>query len=87
MGVDLSAPEITMPRLLAELRSERAQTRSQALCTLSKIKAPEAWPAITRSLLRDADDEVARSAWRAAVALVPDSWGRTWPTNWPRSSG
>jgi hypothetical protein len=29
----------------------------------------EAWPAITRSLLRDSDDEVARSAWRAAVAL------------------
>jgi HEAT repeat protein len=63
--------EITVPKLLAELRSERAQARSQALHTLSKIKDAGAWPAITRSLLRDADDEVARSAWRAAVALVP----------------
>lgn len=63
--------EITMPRLLAELRSERAQARSQALHTLSKIGDKNAWPAITRSLLHDADDEVARSAWRAAVVLVP----------------
>lgn len=63
---------ITVPRLLAELRSDRAQARSQALHTLSKIGDVGAWPAITRSLLRDADDEVARSAWRAAVALVPD---------------
>jgi HEAT repeat protein len=65
--------EITVPRLLAELRSERAQARSQALHTLSKIKDSGAWPAITRSLLRDADDEVARSAWRAAVVLVPEA--------------
>jgi HEAT repeat protein len=64
--------EITVPRLLEELCSERAQARSQALHTLSKIKDARAWPAITRSLLRDADDEVARSAWRAAVVLVPD---------------
>ena len=64
--------EITVPRLLAELRSERAQARSQALHTLSKIRDSSAWPAITRSLLCDPDDEVARSAWRAAVVLVPD---------------
>jgi len=64
-------PEITVPRLLAELRSERAQARSQALHTLSKIGDGDTWPAITRSLLHDADDEVARSAWRAAVVLVP----------------
>lgn len=63
--------EITVPRLLAELRAERAQARSQALHTLSKIGEGNAWPAITRSLLHDADDEVARSAWRAAVVLVP----------------
>jgi HEAT repeat protein len=63
--------EVTVPRLLAELRSERAQARSQALHTLSKIKDAGTWPAITRSLLRDSDDEVARSAWRAAVVLVP----------------
>lgn len=64
--------EMTVPGLLAELHSERAQARSQALHTLSKIKDSRAWPAITRSLLRDSDDEVARSAWRAAVVLVPE---------------
>jgi HEAT repeat protein len=64
-------PEITLPKLLMQLRSECAQARSQALHTLSKIKDASVWPAITRSLLRDPDDEVARSAWRAAVALVP----------------
>jgi hypothetical protein len=41
------------------------------LHTLSKIGDGNAWPAITRSLLHDADDEVARSAWRAAVIVVP----------------
>ncbi|WP_167108235.1 HEAT repeat domain-containing protein [Amycolatopsis granulosa] len=63
--------EITVPRLLAELGSQRAQARSQALHTLSKIGDKSAWPALTSSFLRDADDEVARSAWRAAVILVP----------------
>ncbi len=62
---------VTVPRLRAELRSARAQARSQALHTLSKIGDGSAWPAITRALLHDADDEVARSAWRAAVVLVP----------------
>jgi HEAT repeat protein len=65
-------PELTVPRLIAELRSTRAQARSQALHTLSKIGDPSAWPAITRALLRDSDDNVAQSAWRAAVVLVPD---------------
>lgn len=64
--------EAVVPRLLAELRSANAQARSQALHTLSKIGDASAWPAITRSLLRDADDEVARSACRAAVVLVPE---------------
>nr|WP_225851929.1 HEAT repeat domain-containing protein [Micromonospora sp. AMSO12t] len=62
----------TLPKLVDELRSERAQARSQALHTLSKIGDRQAWPAITRALLTDADDEVARSAWRAAVVLVPE---------------
>nr|WP_249346172.1 HEAT repeat domain-containing protein [Microbispora sp. H11081] len=66
------APSETVPRLVGELRSERAQARSQALHTLSKIGDRGAWPAITRELLTDADDEVARSAWRAAVVLVPE---------------
>ncbi|MFG1879824.1 HEAT repeat domain-containing protein [Sphaerisporangium sp. NPDC049003] len=63
---------MTVPVLLDEVRSERAQARSQALHTLSKIGDRRAWPAITRELLSDADDEVARSAWRAAVVLVPE---------------
>jgi HEAT repeat protein len=63
--------QIAVPKLLAELHSECSQARSQALHTLSKIKDADTWPAITRSLLRDSDDEVARSAWRAAVVLVP----------------
>ncbi|REF00777.1 HEAT repeat domain-containing protein [Thermomonospora umbrina] len=66
---------VTIPRLVDELRSERAQARSQALHTLSKIGDRRAWPAITRALLTDADDEVARSAWRAAVVLVPEGEG------------
>ncbi|MFI6287154.1 HEAT repeat domain-containing protein [Streptomyces sp. NPDC051018] len=63
---------LTVPALVREVRSERAQARSQALHTLSKIGDRTAWPAITRALLADSDDEVARSAWRAAVALVPE---------------
>jgi HEAT repeat protein len=69
------ASALTLPRLLGELRSDRAQARSQALHTLSKIGDGRAWPAITRELLTDADDEVARSAWRAAVVLVPEGEG------------
>ncbi|MEP7314746.1 MAG: HEAT repeat domain-containing protein [Pseudomonadota bacterium] len=64
-------PEQVVPRLLQEVRSTVRQARSQALHTLSKIKAPGTWSAITPALLRDADDEVARSAWRTAVVLVP----------------
>ncbi|WP_063734476.1 HEAT repeat domain-containing protein [Streptomyces sp. RTd22] len=63
---------LTLPGLVRELRSERAQARSQALHTLSKIGDRHAWPAITGALLSDADDEVARSAWRTAVVLVPE---------------
>ncbi|EME23052.1 HEAT repeat domain-containing protein [Rhodococcus triatomae] len=62
--------EVTVPRLLAELRSDTAQARSQALHTLSKIGDRQAFTPVT-ALLHDGDDEVARSAWRAAVALVP----------------
>ncbi|MFF1337034.1 HEAT repeat domain-containing protein [Streptomyces sp. NPDC058290] len=66
------AASVTVPRLVAELRSGRAQARSHALHTLSKIGERQAWPAITRALLYDRDEEVARSAWRAAAALVPE---------------
>ncbi|MFF4706433.1 HEAT repeat domain-containing protein [Streptomyces sp. NPDC001288] len=63
---------LTLPRLLGEAASEHAQARSQALHTLSKIGDRRAWQAVTPALLSDADDAVARSAWRAAVVLVPD---------------
>ncbi|MET9959875.1 HEAT repeat domain-containing protein [Streptomyces sp. NPDC006326] len=63
---------MTVPGLLQEVRSGHAQARSQALHTLSKIGDRRAWPAITRAVLADAHDEVARSAWRAAVVLVPE---------------
>ncbi|MEU9360025.1 HEAT repeat domain-containing protein [Streptomyces sp. NPDC048301] len=66
------ARSATVPVLVGELRSESAQARSQALHTLSKTGDRRAWPAITRELLTDADDEVARSAWRAATVLVPE---------------
>jgi len=65
------SPDITLPRIRRELGSEPAQARSQALHTLSKIGDQRAWAWITRDLIRDADDEVARTAWRVAVALVP----------------
>ncbi|MCX4846382.1 HEAT repeat domain-containing protein [Streptomyces sp. NBC_00893] len=63
---------LTLPPLVREVRSEHAQARSQALHTLSKIGDRRAWPVITRALLTDADDEVARCAWRTAVVLVPE---------------
>lgn len=58
--------------LLAELVSPVPQARSQALHTLSKIQDPRAWSAITTDLLRDADQEVARAAWRTAAGLAPE---------------
>ncbi|MBT2207709.1 HEAT repeat domain-containing protein [Actinomadura sp. NEAU-AAG7] len=64
--------EITLPRIRQELDSERPQARSQALHTLSKIGDRGAWDWIARDMLHDADDEVARTAWRVAVAFVPE---------------
>lgn len=58
--------------LLRELVSVIPQARSQALHSLSKIRDPRAWSAITMSLLRDADDEVAKAAWRTAAGLAPE---------------
>ncbi|MFI2754940.1 HEAT repeat domain-containing protein [Cellulomonas sp. P22] len=63
--------ELTVPVLRAQLGSDRPQARSQSLHTLSKIGDTSAWPSVTRSLLHDPDNEVARTAWRAAVVLVP----------------
>ncbi|QEU97936.1 HEAT repeat domain-containing protein [Streptomyces kanamyceticus] len=66
------SPATVLTPLIDELRSPRAQARSQSLHTLSKIGDPRAWPALTRAHLTDPDDDVARSAWRAAVVLVPE---------------
>ncbi|MBJ8339372.1 HEAT repeat domain-containing protein [Antrihabitans sp. YC3-6] len=62
--------EIAVPTLMDELGSGVVQARSQSLHTLSKIGDRQAWSAVT-ALVHDAHDEVARSAWRAAVVLVP----------------
>jgi HEAT repeat protein len=66
----LPADEVVR-RVLPELGRSVPQARSQALHTLSKIGDPSTWPHV-RPLLEDPDDEVARAAWRTAVALVPD---------------
>ena len=42
------------------------------LHTLSKIGDKSAWPWITREMLGDPDDGIARTAWRTAVVLVPE---------------
>ncbi|MFI1104398.1 HEAT repeat domain-containing protein [Streptomyces melanogenes] len=63
---------LTLPELIRTVHCEQPQARSQALHTLSKIGDRRAWPVITRELLCDADDEIARTAWRAAVVLVPE---------------
>ncbi|MGC0366266.1 HEAT repeat protein [Rhodococcus sp. 27YEA15] len=62
--------DVTIPRLLAELSSGSSQARSQSLHTLSKIGDRTAWPTVV-TFVHDGDAEVARSAWRASVALVP----------------
>lgn len=64
--------DLVLPRLRRELDSANARARSQALHTLSKVGDRSTWPWITRDVLRDVDDEVARTAWRTAVALVPE---------------
>lgn len=68
--IDSSA---TLDLLIAEVGSTNLQARSQALHTLSKIGDSRAWPVITADLLTDPDDQVARTAWRAAAALAPQA--------------
>lgn len=64
--------ELTVPRIIAELKRPEAQARTQALHTLSKIRNGAAWPHVA-ARLDDADPEVMRTAWYSAVALVPES--------------
>ena len=80
--------EYVIARVLPELDSPVAQARAQALHTLSKVGEPRVWDAITPELLADADDDVARTAWRAAAGLVPAE-SRSWlaevlATQWGR---
>lgn len=63
--------EAVIERLVPELRSEVAQARAQALHTLSKLGDARLWRHVSRELLTDPDDEVARAAWRTAAGLVP----------------
>jgi HEAT repeat protein len=65
-------PGVVVGQLLAELTSPTPQARAQALHTLSKVGDPAIWPAVGSDLLFDADDDVARAAWRTAASLVPD---------------
>lgn len=64
-------PAVTVERLIHELGSVFPQARSQALHTLSKIRDPRTWSAITPALLEDDEDQVARAAWRTAAGCVP----------------
>ncbi len=62
--------ELVVPRVLPELERPEAQARSQALHTLSKIGDGSVFPQVS-ARLGDVDLGVVRTAWRAAVALVP----------------
>jgi len=68
--------ELVVQRLVEELKRPEAQARSQALHTLSKSGAAQAWKAVA-ARLDDEDSSVVRTSWYAAVALVPDD-RRNW---------
>lgn len=65
--------EAVVEKLIPELNSPIAQSRSQAIHTFSKIGDKKYYPLITDGLLFDVEDSVASTAWRAASVLVPDS--------------
>lgn len=68
-----NAPDVVFPKLLVALEDPRAQARSQALHTLSKMRMPKTWRALPMHLLHDASTDVRTAAWRVAVAVVPES--------------
>ncbi|KXF77882.1 hypothetical protein ATN84_25030 [Paramesorhizobium deserti] len=61
-----------VPRVIEELARPESKARCQALHTLSKFKDPMAWPSVA-GRLDDEDQDVVRTAWYAAVALVPEN--------------
>ena len=63
--------DLVLRRVTEQAASATPQARSQALHTLSKLAEPNSYEAITSGHLHDADDEVARAAWRTAAGLVP----------------
>lgn len=63
---------IMVPRVVAQLSRIEPQARSQALHTLSKARDNSTWPAVS-ARLDDDDPEVVRTAWRAAVEVVPEA--------------
>ena len=65
-----------VPSVILELSRPEPRARRQALHTLSKFKDVSAWPAVARRL-DDKDQDVVRTAWYAAVALVPENQ-RNW---------
>lgn len=65
--------EAVVEKLIPEMNSPIAQSRSQAIHTFSKIGDKKYYPLITDELLFDVEDSVASTAWRAASVLVPDS--------------
>ncbi|WP_144803041.1 HEAT repeat domain-containing protein [Curtobacterium sp. BH-2-1-1] len=64
--------ELTVPRLVEQLHRPEAQARSQAIHSLSKIRDASVYPAVAEAL-GDPDPGVARTAWRAAALLAPES--------------
>ena len=65
--------EAVVQRLIPELTSENIQAKTQALHTLTKIGDQANYSLITEEMLRDGDDFVASTAWRAASVLVPEA--------------
>ncbi|KUF05719.1 HEAT repeat domain-containing protein [Leucobacter sp. G161] len=63
--------DLVLELIIAELRSASPGALSQALHTISKLGDSRAWSEITPALLHAQHDEVARSAWRAGVTVVP----------------
>jgi len=52
---------------------DNPEARAQALHTLSKLGHPDTWAVITPALLHDDDVAVRTTAWRVAVAAVPEA--------------
>lgn len=63
--------EVVLPAVIAETQSDTPQAVSQALHTLSKLGDADSYSAITAEHLHSEDDEIARTAWRAAAGLAP----------------